>query len=155
MSAFFHYAYQDSGKLTVFKNWVLENHIYQAQDTQADEIIKIFDCVLEARKRTIFVSMQFSAETEGNYQAIKDAVDSINNSFSLDLKIREIRIDQFKKGYSYKVAGADFNADHGFNIKTYQVLLATDTNDLRQKIIAQVKSFIILMANISIGRVYK
>jgi hypothetical protein len=195
LSAFFHYTYQDSGKLTVFNNWVLENHIYQTQDTQAQEIIKIFDCVLEARKRTIFVSMQFSSETEGNYQAIKDAVDEINRSFSLELKIREIRIDQFKKGYSYKiddellmlindcgllladitlgnknvyheigylmglnkgtnspqdnfillhnkqVEGADFNADHCFNIKTYQVLLATDTNDLRQKIISQVKKF--------------
>jgi len=195
LSAFFHYAYQDDGKLNVFKNWVLENHIYQTQDTEAKEIIKIFDCVLEARKRTIFVSMQFSPETEGNYQAIKDAVEDVNKTCSLDLNIREIRIDQFQKGYSFKVddellmlindcgllladitlgnknvyheigylmglnegrsnpqdnfilfhnrevAGANFDKDHGFNIKTYQVLLANDTNDLRHKIIAQVKKY--------------
>lgn len=195
LSAFFHYAYQDTAKLKVFKNWVLENHIYQTQDTQAKEIIKIFDCVLEARKRTIFVSMQFSPETKENYQAIKDAVKEINNKFPLDLKIREIRIDQFQKGYSFKiddellmlindcgllladitlgnknvyheigylmglnegknnpqdnfilfhnkdVAGADFDNDHGFNIKTYQVLLAEGTNDLRHKIIEQIKKY--------------
>jgi hypothetical protein len=47
--------------------------------------------------------MQFSPETEGNYKAIKDAVDEVNNTCSLDLKIREIRIDQFKKGYSFKI----------------------------------------------------
>ena len=195
LSAFLYYAYQYTGKLNVFKNWVLENHIYQTEDTEAKEIIKIFDCVLEARKRTIFVSMQFSPETEKNYKAIKDAVDEVNNTCSLDLKVREIRIDQFQKGYSFKideellmliddygllladitlgnknvyheigylmglnegrnnpqdnfilfhnkeVAGADFDKDHGFNIKTYQVLLADGTNDLRTKIITQVKKF--------------
>jgi len=195
LSAFIYYAFHDSAKLEVFKNWVLENHIYQTEDTQAKEIIKIFDCVLEARKRTIFVSMQFSSETEGNYRAIKDAVNEINKSFSLDLKIREIRIDQFKKGYSFKiddellklindcgllladitlgnknvyheigylmglnegnntrqdnfillhnkeVKGADFQTDHGFNIKTYQVLIANDTNDLRNQISAQIKKY--------------
>lgn len=195
LSAFFHYAYQPKSKLTIFKNWVLENHIYQTQDTEAVELIKIFDCVLEARSRTIFVSMQFSSETEENYNAIKDAVDEINGEFSLSLKIQEIRIDQFKKGYSYKiddellgliqdcgllladitlgnknvyheigylmglnkgaekpqdnfillhnkkVAKAEFDKDHGFNIKTYQVLLADGTNDLRNKIKEQVKKY--------------
>lgn len=195
LSAFFYYAYQNAANLQVFKNWVLENHIYQTQDTQAKEIIKIFDCVLDARRRTIFVSMQFSQETLENYQAIKDAVEGINAHFLLDLKIREIRIDQFQKGYSFKiddellmlindcgllladitlgnknvyheigylmglnkgknnrqdnfilfhnkgVVGADFNLDHGFNIKTYQVLLANDSNDLRNKIITQVKKY--------------
>jgi len=195
LSAFFYYAYQPESKLKIFKNWVLENHIYQAQDTEAVELIKIFDCVLEARSRTIFVSMQFSDETKENYSAIKDAVEEINTEFSLSLKIREIRIDQFKKGYSYKiddellglihdcgllladitlgnknvyheigylmglnkgvekpqdnfillhnkkVAKADFDKDHGFNIKTYQVLLADGTNDLRNKIKEQVKKY--------------
>ncbi len=195
LSAFFYYAYQPESKLTIFKNWVLENHIYQTHDTQALEIIKIFDCVLEARSRTIFVSMQFSTETEENYKAIQDAVSKVNAEFSLSLKIREIRIDQFKKGYSYKiddellmliedcglliadislgnknvyheigylmglnkgavksqdnfillhnkqVAGSDFNKDHGFNIKTYQVLCADGTNSLRNQIKEQIKKY--------------
>jgi len=195
LSAFFYYAYQPSSKVGIFTHWVLKNHIYQTQDTQAKEITKIFDCVLEARHRTIFVSMQFCEETQGNYKAIQDAVKAINDSFSLDLKIREIRIDKFKKGYSYRiddellklirdcgllladitlgnknvyheigylmglnegakkpqgnfilfhnkqVTGAEFNTDHGFNIKPYQVLTASDTNDLRTKIEEQVKIY--------------
>ena len=72
-------------------------------NAEAKEIIKIFDCVLEARKKTVFGSMQFSSETEGNYQAIKDAVDEVNNTCSLDLNIREIRIDQFKKAIPLKL----------------------------------------------------
>ncbi len=40
-----------------------------------------------------------------------------------------------------EVTGADFNKDHGFNIKTYQVLLVDDTNGLRHKIINQVKKY--------------
>ncbi len=37
--------------------------------------------------------------------------------------------------------GFDYSKDHGFNIKTDQVLLADGTNDLRTKILAQVKNF--------------
>jgi len=103
LSAFLHYAYQDDAKLNVFKNWVLENHIYQMKDTQAKEIIKIFDCVLEARKRTIFVSMQFSANTKANYKAIKDAVEDVNQAHNLYINLRDIRIDQFNTGYSYQI----------------------------------------------------
>ncbi len=103
LSAFFHYAYQDSGKLTIFKNWVLENHIYQTYYTQSQEIIKIFDCVLDARKRTIFISMQFSDNTQANYKAIKDAVEDLNQAHNLDINLRDIRIDQFNTGYSYQI----------------------------------------------------
>ena len=192
LSAFVYYAYVSSSKLNVFKNWVLENHIYQTQDTQAAEIIKIFDCVLEAKSKTIFVSMQFCEATKGNYQAIKDAIENINNNYKQEFNVREIRIDQFTKGHSFKiddellklirdsgllladislgnknvyheigylmglneeanklqdnfilfhnkgVEGANFDNDHGFNIKTYQVLLAEQENDLRAKIEQQI-----------------
>ncbi len=192
LSAFVYYAYVSPSKLNVFKNWVLENHIYQTQDTQAAEIIKIFDCVLEAKSKTIFVSMQFCEATKGNYQAIKDAIENINNKYKQEFNIREIRIDQFSKGHSFKIddellklirdcgllladislgnknvyheigylmglneeakklqdnfilfhnkgiEGADFDKDHGFNIKTYQVLLAEQENDLRAKIEKQI-----------------
>ncbi len=103
LSAFFYYAYQSEEKLNMFNAWILRNHIYQTQDTKAQEIIKIFDCVLEARKRTIFVSMQFSDDTKCNYEAIDGAVKDVNHEYKLDISIENIRIDQFDKGFSYEI----------------------------------------------------
>lgn len=103
LTAFMHYAHQSDVKLKIFTLWVLNNHIYETRDIDAKELIKISDRVIEARHRTIFVSMQFSSETEANYTAIKDAVGDVNAEHKLDLKIQEIRMDQFNKGYSYKI----------------------------------------------------
>lgn len=49
--------------------------------------------------------------------------------------------DNFVLFHNKEVPGADFNTDHGFNIKTYQVLVATDTNNLRTQITEQVKKY--------------
>ena len=103
LTAFVFYAFQPKPKLQVFKNWVIKNHIYETESTNSLELIKIFNCVLEARKRTIFVSMQFSEQTKQNHTAIKSAVNDVNSEYKLDLKLREIRIDEYLTGYSYKI----------------------------------------------------
>lgn len=103
LTAFMHYAHRSDAQLKIFTLWVLNNHIYEAKEINAKELIKVSDKVIDARHKTIFVSMQFSPETEANYTAIKDAVNDVNTKHNLDLKIQEIRIDQFNKGYSYKI----------------------------------------------------
>lgn len=103
LSAFCHYAYVGSGKLAAFKSWVLENHIYQSEETAGQEIIKIFDCVFEAKRRTVFVSMPFCEETKKNYKAISDAVDEINRTCPYYLKLSTIRVDELEKGHSYDI----------------------------------------------------
>ncbi len=47
--------------------------------------------------------MQFESKTNPNYKAIQNAVDDVNNTYKLDLKIKEIRIDKIIKGHSYKI----------------------------------------------------
>jgi hypothetical protein len=47
--------------------------------------------------------MQFSEKTKQNHTAIKNAVEDVNSKHKLDLKLREIRIDEYLTGYSYKI----------------------------------------------------
>ncbi len=103
LTAYTYYAISKPHALRIFHNWVVQNHIYHTESIKAEELIKVFDCVLESRHQTVFVSMQFSPETEGNYEAIQKAIDEVNADNRLDLKIQPIRIDQFKKGYSYEI----------------------------------------------------
>lgn len=103
LSAFFYYAYQSPAILRIFNNWVLENHIYQTQDIEAEELIKIFNCVLEAKKRTVFVSLQNGEKSEENYTAIEDGIRELNVEFNLDIQVRPLRIDRLNKGHSFNI----------------------------------------------------
>lgn len=103
LGAFIYYQQTSPQKVQLFKNWVLKNHIYELTDLDIAGFVQIFDKIAESKKKEIFISMQFSGETQQNYEAIKNAVDEINNELNEDIDIREIRIDQFNTGFSYDI----------------------------------------------------
>lgn len=90
-------------RFSQFENWVLRNHQYELQRINASDLIRIFEKVAQARSRRIFVSMQFSANTQANFTAIQAAVNDLNTEHKLDIQLRPIRIDQFDTGYSYEI----------------------------------------------------
>jgi len=102
-SAFLFFAVQDEARYRQFETWVLKNHLYELQVINASDIIRIFEKVAQSRKRQIFVSMWFDEKTKVNFEAIKWAVDDLNTQYKLDIKLREIRIDQFDTGFSYEI----------------------------------------------------
>lgn len=102
-TAFLCYALKAGSLPTLFMNWVIENHIYELEKVEAEDLIRIFDKISLAKHRQIFVSMDFSEDKKTNYKAIKAAANEINREYHMDIKLREIRIDKFKKGYSYKI----------------------------------------------------
>jgi hypothetical protein len=102
-SAFLFFATHDGARYRQFEAWVLKNHQYELQIINASDLIRIFEKVAISLKRQIFVSMQFTADTKPNYDAIKHAVDDVNNVHGLDIKLREIRLDHFDTGYSYPI----------------------------------------------------
>ena len=59
--------------------------------------------IRESKAKQIFVSMQFDEESRARYEAIKEAVQEINHRYNLEIKLREIRIDEFNQGNSYKI----------------------------------------------------
>lgn len=108
-SAFLYFALSDAIQMSgfqrfvQFENWVLRNHQYELQRINAPDLIRIFEKVAQARSRQIFVSMQFSANTQANFTAIQAAVNDLNQEHKLDIQLRSIRIDQFDTGYSYEI----------------------------------------------------
>ncbi len=87
-----------------FKNWVLSNHMYNVDDISPSNLVSVYDTILKARKRHIFISMDFSDDTSTHRKAIGDAIEKVNQRHSLDLKLKEIRIDELNKGHSYTIS---------------------------------------------------
>lgn len=103
--AFVYYQLASSTKLSdVFKNWILSSNLYEIEEVEARSLIKIFDKIMQSRSRTIFVSMQFSADVEVHYEMIKTAVTEINTEFKFDIKLQQLRIDEFSLGHSYQIS---------------------------------------------------
>lgn len=87
-----------------FRSWVLSNHIYEIEEIEPLNFINVFDKILTARRRHIFVSMQFTEDTKTHHTAIQEAIDEVNRRHKLELKLKEIRIDELNKGYSYTIS---------------------------------------------------
>jgi hypothetical protein len=113
--------YNEGRQLGAFARWVTNNridhlkpttstkslgyhyHLGQTQAIDAASLVSVFESILTARHREIFISMAFREETKETYETIKKTVRQINDKHKLDIKLREIRIDQFNKGHSYTI----------------------------------------------------
>src|SRR5690606_18166930 len=89
--------------LDLFFNWILHNHIYEIEGLKAKSLIRIYEKLRETKNKEVFISMQFCPDTESHYKAIQRAVQEINAEYTLDIKLKEIRIDKFEDGSSYDI----------------------------------------------------
>lgn len=120
--AFLYFALHNEGRqLDAFARWVTSNridhlvpvtttqglgyhyHLGRVQAVDAASLVSVFESILTARHREIFISMAFRDETKEIYETIKKTVQQINDKHQLDIRLREIRIDQFNKGHSYTI----------------------------------------------------
>ena len=90
-------------KLPIFINWLKKNHIFDLDQIHSSSLIKIYKKIKETKSKQVFISMQFSPDTTPHYDAIKEAVQSVNQEFGQEIQLREIRIDQFNQGYSHNI----------------------------------------------------
>lgn len=127
LTAFTYFALRNDGKqLPAFARWVEGNridrlapngnnaslgyhyHLGHTQAVDAASLVDVFESVLSARKREVFVSMQFGtpAGQEPVYKAIKEAINAVNAKHGLqaDLALTPIRIDHVNKGHSYTIS---------------------------------------------------
>lgn len=130
--AFLYFAMHKEGRqLSAFARWVTSNridhlapvtttqglgyhyHLGRVQAVDAASLVSVFVSVLAARRREIFISMAFRKETEETYKTIQKTVQQINNEHQLDIRLREIRIDQFNKGHSYTIDDEILNVIEG------------------------------------------
>lgn len=89
--------------LSSFLNWVIANHIYESEGLLPSSLIKIYSKIDQSKSRQIFISMQFDDKTAPHLKAIKLAIEEVNRDHKLDIKLKEIRIDTFNQGHSYKI----------------------------------------------------
>ena len=125
LTAAVHFALKNKGaQLPAFARWVSSNRIdrltpsattqgvgyhYHLGRTQAVDpasLVEVFESILKARSRDVFVSMEFGAQTDPIYNAIKEAITTVNETHKLaevDLALHAIRIDRVWKGHSYTI----------------------------------------------------
>ena len=124
--AFAFFALKNTGKqLAAFARWIMSNridrlapatttrglgyhyHLGRTQAVDAASLVEVFESVLSARRREVFVSMEFGTHTDAVYKAIEAAIAQVNKDHALqqaDLALEPIRIDRENKGHSYTIA---------------------------------------------------
>mgnify|MGYP003586148726 CR=1 FL=1 len=123
--AFAYFALKNQGKqLPAFARWITSNridrlapatttrglgyhyHLGRTQAVDAASLVEVFESVLSARRREVFVSMEFGTNTDAVYKAIEAAITQVNRDHALqqaDLALKPIRIDRENKGHSYTI----------------------------------------------------
>lgn len=124
--AFAFFALKNTGKqLAAFARWIMSNridrlapatttrglgyhyHLGRTQAVDAASLVEVFESVLSARRREVFVSMEFGNHTDAVFKAIEAAIAQVNKDHALqqaDLALKPIRIDRENKGHSYTIA---------------------------------------------------
>ena len=100
-AAMVYYKLLNEHKFTTFVDWVTKNginkvHVSDELPTHNPQsLISLFDMVYKAKKREIFISMQFGdPQSEMIYEKVVQAIEKFNIEKGLDIKISTIRIDQ-------------------------------------------------------------
>ena len=109
--AFIYYDLRTPLLLPSVKAWIMNNHLYELTETSATSlntmavgITTIFDKILDAKGKTIFVSTPFGEDkTDENFSFIEETVMEVNKEFGLDIKIELIRVDEYNPGHSFKI----------------------------------------------------
>ena len=123
--AFLYFALHNKGKqLLAFERWVVSNridhltpvtatqglgyhyHLGRTQAVDAASLVEVFTSILEARRREVFVSMEFGTHTDHVYKTIDKVITQINAKHNLPavgLALKPIRIDRVIKGHSYTI----------------------------------------------------
>lgn len=95
----------DGAKLDMFTEWILRNRIYNLIDISSKDLIDVYDNILLAKQRQVFVSMPFNKrDCENHFKIMKRVIDKINLDLHTDIKILPLRIDNYIKGESYKIS---------------------------------------------------
>ena len=93
LTSFLWYHIKGIDKFNAFKNWILNNHIFEIKEVKADSLIKIFDKLI-SQKIDVFVAMPYF---DGNPEIIKeynkiygDVISSIATKYKVNISLYPI-----------------------------------------------------------------
>ena len=92
LTAFLYYHVKDeSAKFDMFKNWILNNQIFNAKEVSAKSIINIFDSII-ASEMKVFVAMPFFEEKviEDYNHIYSDTIKKIAKNYSINISLYPI-----------------------------------------------------------------
>ncbi len=122
-TAFLYYNIIDKAKYSFFKEWVLDNHIFDIKEAKYQTLIEIFD-KLSDQNIKVFVAMPFFSKPE---------VESYNQAY-------QRVIDRIRK------------ANETIKIALYPIMQdAGETYNISNQMIEQIKNCTIFIADISLG----
>lgn len=104
LAALVYYELKPSMPTASFVRWVLDNHLHLIKESNSADLIKIFDKVLESRRRTVFVAMAFNKDaTENHYKIIERVCKEVTDAYNLKPVLKVQRVDWFNDGTSYEI----------------------------------------------------
>lgn len=93
LTSFLWYHIKGIDKFNAFRNWILNNHIFEIKEVKADSLIKIFDKLI-SQKIDVFVAMPYF---DGNPEIIKeynkiygDVISSIATKYKVNISLYPI-----------------------------------------------------------------
>lgn len=98
LAALLYYRIKENGtKFEMFKNWLLNNNIFEIKEVTADSLIKIFDKICSTELK-VFVAMPFfdgDSEIVEDYNSIyKEAISEINEKYGVRLFLYPIMMNK-------------------------------------------------------------
>lgn len=96
-----YYKLAEPCKYQRFLPWVAKYSIAQATNIHMEDLLQIFDKVYDNMPKSVFMSMQFSPETEDTFQTVKDVRDILKREDGIEFNI--IKVDEHKDGYSDEI----------------------------------------------------
>lgn len=104
LAALIYYELKRDTPVASFVRWVLNNHLHLIEDSEAADLIAIFDKVLASRERTIFVSMPFAKpKPDDHYAIIQRVAKEVSDAHNLKPVLKVERVDWFHDGTSYEI----------------------------------------------------
>jgi hypothetical protein len=102
LSALIYYELKNAASIPSFIKWIIKNHLHYIEKLNAEDLIAIFDKVIESRRRTVFVSMPFGKpKADDHFAIICRVCEEINDEYKLNTAIKVNRVDWFHDGTSY------------------------------------------------------
>ena len=92
IGAIAYYKLSDLCKYQRFLPWVKKYCIAQVPDLHMKDLIQIFDKVYDNMPKSVFMSMQFSPESEDVFQTVKDVRDALKRENGIEFNI--IKVDE-------------------------------------------------------------
>lgn len=90
--AFLYYkSFNDKTTFTLFYNWIINNHLFEANETKAESIIRIFNKIKEQEIK-VFVAMPYFSEAivKSHNDIYKGVINSIRKKYGINILLHPI-----------------------------------------------------------------